>query len=160
MSNPIPETAERRAALAAEITARTGLDEAVLERVVRAFYGTARQDPLLGPVFARVADWETHIARIVDFWTSVVLMSGRYHGNPMGAHLPLGLKPQHFARWLELFEQTARAECQAEGAALLTDRARRIARSLELGIAVQRGKLPPRRPRPAAAPAPDTPDAG
>lgn len=157
MTRPIPETAERRAALAAEIADRTGLDEATLERVVRAFYGTARQDPLLGPVFARVADWEAHIARIVDFWSSVVLMTGRYHGNPMAAHLPLGLQPHHFARWLDLFERTAQAECGPEGAALLADRARRIARSLELGIAVQRGELPPRRASlaPAAPPAAD-----
>src|SRR5690606_35993487 len=139
------ETAERRAAFAAKITAHTGFDEATLERVVRAFYGTARRDPLLGPVFARVADWEAHIARIVDFWSSVVLMSGRYHGNPMAAHLPLGLEPHHFARWLELFGRTAQAECRPEGAELLVDRARRIARSLELGLAVQRDELPPRR---------------
>ena len=145
MTTPIPENPERRAALTAEITASTGLDEAVLERLLRAFYGAARQDPLLGPVFARVADWEAHIARIVDFWSSVVLMSGRYHGNPMAAHLPLGLESVYFARWLELFGRTARSECSPAGAALLIDRAGRIARSLELGIAVQRGELPPRR---------------
>jgi hypothetical protein len=44
-------------------------------------------------------------------------MTGRYPGNPMAAHLPLGLGPAHFARWLALFEATARAECTAaEGA--------------------------------------------
>ncbi|GGG17553.1 hypothetical protein GCM10010964_02200 [Caldovatus sediminis] len=145
LTSPIPETAERRAAVAAEIAARTGLDEATLERVVRSFYGTARQDPLLGPLFAHLTDWEAHIGRIVDFWSSVVLMSGRYHGSPMAAHLPLGLEPHHFARWLELFGRTAEAECRPEGAALLADRARRIARSLEFGLAVQRGELPQRR---------------
>ncbi|MBW8271030.1 group III truncated hemoglobin [Caldovatus sp. SYSU G05006] len=124
---------------------RTGLDEATLERVVRAFYAAARQDPLLGPLFARVGDWEAHIARIVAFWSSVVLLSGRYHGNPAAAHLPLGLQPQHFARWLELFERTARAACRPEGAALLADRARRIARSLALGVAARQGERPPRR---------------
>jgi hemoglobin len=144
--SPIPESQERRAALAAEITARTGLDEATLERVLRAFYAEARQDDLLGPVFARVGDWEAHIDRIVAFWSSVALMTGRYQGNPMGAHLPLGLEPAHFARWLALFERTVRAGCAPEGAELLIGKARRIAQSLQLGIEVQRGVLP----RPAA----------
>ena len=146
--HPIPETPEHRAALTREITGRTGLDEATIERVVRAFYAAARGDPLLGPVFGRVADWEPHIARVCAFWSSVARMTGRYHGNPMAAHLPLGLDPAHFARWLALFEATARAECTAaEGAEHLIERARRIARSLEMGIAVQRGELPPARRR-------------
>src|SRR5690242_8598698 len=114
----------------------SGLDEALLERVVRRFYATAREDALLGPVFARVADWEAHVGRIVAFWSSVALRSGRYRGQPMEAHLPLGLAPAHFARWLALWEENARTLCPPEGAALLVDRARRIAESLQHAIAV------------------------
>ncbi len=148
MTHPIPETPEHRAALTREITGRTGLDEAAIEWVVRAFYAAARSDPLLGPVFGRVADWEPHIARVCAFWSSVARMTGRYHGDPMAAHLPLGLGPAHFPRWLALFEATARAECTAaEGAEHLIERARRIARSLEMGMAVQRGELAPMRRR-------------
>lgn len=147
MTHPIPETAEHRAALSRAITEQTGLDEAAIERVVRAFYAAARRDPLLGPVFDRVTEWEQHIAQVCAFWSSVARMTGRYHGNPMAAHLPLGLGPRHFARWLEMFEATARAECSPEGAEHLIERARRIARSLEMGIAVQRGELPPVRRR-------------
>jgi hemoglobin len=132
-SAPIPESAER-------------LDEATLERVVRSFYGAAREDALLGPLFAHVTDWEAHIANICAFWSSVALMSGRYHGQPMAAHLPLSPAPVHFARWLELFEQTARSICSPAGADYLMTKARRIASSLELGIAVQRGVLPRRNP--------------
>lgn len=147
-SGPIPESAERRAALQAEISAATGLDEATLERVVRRFYIAARQDAQLGPLFAHVTDWEAHIATICAFWSSVALMSGRYHGQPMAAHLPLSPGPAHFARWLELFEQTARSICRPAGADYLIGKAQRIAASLELGIAVQRGVLPsPRRTR-------------
>jgi len=142
MSQPIPETSEHRAALTRAITEQTGLDEAAIERVVRAFYTAARRDPLLGPVFDQVTDWEHHIARVCAFWSSVARMTGRYHGNPLAVHLPLGLGPSHFARWLEMFEATARAECSPEGAEHLIERARRIARSLEMGIAVQRNELP------------------
>ncbi|PZW37750.1 hypothetical protein C8P66_14127, partial [Humitalea rosea] len=49
-SIPFPETQERRAALSRDITAATGLDEAVLERLVRAFYAAAREDPLLARI--------------------------------------------------------------------------------------------------------------
>jgi hemoglobin len=129
-----PETPDRRAALAARLRAATGLDEAALEAFLRAFYGAARRDPLLGPAFAGVADWEAHIDRLTQFWCSVALMAGTYHGQPMQAHAHLGLGAAHFARWLALFEQTAAACLPPAGAAHLMERARRIAASLEMGL--------------------------
>ena len=143
-----PETPERRAELTRQIQTATGLDDLVLERLVRAFYETARHDPVIGPLFDDVQDWDAHIAKITTFWSSVALMTGRYHGQPMAAHLKLPLQPQHFARWLALFEQTARAMCSEPAAELLIDKARRIAQSLQLGMEVHRGVLPARR-RPA-----------
>src|SRR6478735_4409780 len=90
-SVPIPENAERRAAITRDIQAATGLDEAVLERLVRTFYATARQDEVIGHLFNGVHDWEAHIARITTFWSSVGLLTGSYHGQPLAAHLPLPL---------------------------------------------------------------------
>ncbi|RAI61054.1 group III truncated hemoglobin [Roseicella frigidaeris] len=140
--SPIPETAERRAALSRAITDETGLDPAAIEAFLRAFYGAAREDPLLGPAFAGVADWEAHIATLARFWGSVALMQGGYHGQPMQAHAPLRLTPAHFARWLALFEQVARERLSPAGAAHMLERARRIARSLEMGLIPL--ALPPR----------------
>jgi hemoglobin len=137
-----PENAERRAAITRDIQAATGLDEAVLERLVRAFYARAREDEVIGHLFDDVADWEQHIARIAAFWSSVGLLTGRYHGQPLAVHLPLGLEPQHFSRWLALFETTLNEVCTPEATVHLTEKARRIARSLQLGIAVQKGVLP------------------
>ncbi len=141
-SGPIPETSERRTAIAGQIQAATGLNEAVLAHLVRSFYATARQDAVIGHLFDHVQDWETHIAKITTFWSSVGLLSGRYHGQPLAAHLPLPLEPLHFARWLTLFEQTARQVCTPEGADYLVEKAQRIARSLEMGVAVNRGIMP------------------
>jgi hemoglobin len=143
-SVPHPENAERRAAITREIQAATGLDETVLERLVRTFYDTARRDEVIGRLFDGVQDWEHHIEKITAFWSSVALMTGRYHGYPLGAHFPLPLQPPHFARWLVLFEKTAREVCTEAGAELLIEKAHRIARSLEMGVAVSRGELPPR----------------
>lgn len=145
------ERAERRNLIVADIVERTGIDTAMIERLVRAFYGRARHDPLIGPVFEHhVADWDAHIPRMCDFWSSVALMSGRYHGQPMVAHLPLPIDTPHFDRWLELFAETAREVCPPAAAALFIDRAHRIADSLELGIAAQKGEIRPRRARPAS----------
>jgi hemoglobin len=127
---------DRRANAVAEITARTGIDEPMIERVVHGFYTKVRQDPMLGPVFdARVKNWDTHLQKMCQFWSSVALMSGRYHGSPMIKHLPLPVDAAHFDRWLDLFRQTVRELCPPAAQTHFIERAERIAESLELGIA-------------------------
>jgi hemoglobin len=144
--------APNRAAIAVDIVARTGIDEVMIERLVRAFYRRARLDPLIGPVFeTKVQDWESHIERMCGFWSSVALMSGRYHGQPMAAHLPLPVDTPHFDRWLEIFAETAAQTCPPAAAAHFLGRARRIADSLELGIAFRKGEIRPTRPRPGGS---------
>jgi hemoglobin len=138
----IVQPAQRRESMTAEIVARTGIDEAMIERLVYRFYAKVRDDALLGPVFAdRIEDWEPHLRRMCAFWASVALMTVRYHGNPMSKHLPLPVDGAHFDRWLALFEQTARETCPPEAEAHFVERARRIAESIELGIAGHRGIL-------------------
>ena len=134
--------AERRGQITADISARTGIDEAMIERLVHAFYAKVRRDAVLAPVFeARIRDWEPHLKQMCAFWSSVALMSGRYHGTPMARHLPLPIDAGHFDRWLALFEATARELCPPEAAAHFIERARRIAASLELGIANAHGVM-------------------
>ena len=133
---------DRRTRIIERIQAETGIDETMIETLVHAFYGHVRADPLIGPVFtARITDWDVHLQRMCEFWSSVVLMSGRYHGAPMQKHAPLPVDGQHFDRWLELFRQTARTVCPPAAAALFIERAGLIARSLELGIATANGVL-------------------
>ncbi len=134
--------AERRERITAEIVASTGITEAMIERLVRGFYDKVRADAVLAPVFdARIRDWEPHLQQMCAFWSSVALMSGRYHGTPMVKHQPLPVDADHFDRWLELFEQTAREICPPQAAAHFVERARRIAASLELGIASGQGVM-------------------
>ena len=134
--------AERREAIVADITARTGITEAMIERLVRSFYARVRSDPMLAPVFdARIRDWEPHLQQMCAFWSSVALMSGRYHGTPMPKHMPLPIDAAYFDRWLELFEATAVEICPPEAAAHFVERARRIAASLELGVAGANGVM-------------------
>ena len=136
------DAAGRRAAIVAQIQAETGIDEAMIARLVDGFYDRVRADPLIGPVFNdRISDWGPHLEQMRLFWSSVALMSGVYHGRPMPKHLPLPVDARHFDRWLELFEATARDLCPPAAADHFIERARRIAESLELGIAGANGVL-------------------
>ena len=131
---------ERRAQIIRTIEAETGIDETLIEQLVRGFYLRVREDALLGPIFdARIAEWEPHLQRMCAFWSSVTLMSARYHGHPMRLHLPLPIDARYFDRWLALFEATARDLCPSRSANFFIERAHRIAQSLEFGIAAARG---------------------
>lgn len=112
-------------------------DEAEIERLVRAFYARVRADTELGPIFERVIgeDWEPHLARMCDFWSSVMLMSGRYKGQPMLAHMRLkAVRREHFDCWLALFRETAAEVCAPPVAEAFMERAARIAESLRMGM--------------------------
>jgi len=136
------DTRERRERITAEIVARTGITEEMIERLVHGFYAKVRADALLGPVFeARIRDWEPHLRQMCAFWSSVALMTGRYHGSPMAKHMPLPVDAAHFDRWLALFEETARELCPPAAQVHFLERARRIAESLELGIAGRHGVM-------------------
>jgi len=124
-----------RPALTAQLQAETGLDDDVLYSLVHAFYSKVRRDPDLGPIFeARILDWGPHLERMVTFWSSVALMTGRYHGAPVPKHVGLPISWDHFDRWLSLFRETAGEVCTPEGAAHVIERAERIARSLNMAV--------------------------
>jgi hemoglobin len=147
------DAAERRARMTREIMDRTGITEEMIERLVRGFYGRVQADAVLGPIFAaRIADWEAHMQKLCAFWSSVALMTGRYHGQPMRVHLDLPVDRTHFDHWLGLFEATATELCPPAAVAHFMERARRIADSIELGIGAYRGEiLSARHVRPADA---------
>ena len=134
---------ERRALIAPG--AAVGVTEEMIEGLVHAFYAKVRIDPALAPIFNRaIGDgWDHHLAKMCDFWSSVVLMTGRFKGAPMATHARLPeLRATHFARWLHLFSQTAATVCPPEAAALFVAKSQIIAQSLQLGIDAARGVLP------------------
>lgn len=122
------------------MTARfTQIDDASIELLVRAFYEKARRDPALGPVFeAAVEDWEAHFAQLTRFWSSVMLTSGAYKGDPVGAHRPQPIEPAFFDRWLALWGETAEALFEPDLAAAFRAKAERIGESLKLALFFRR----------------------
>ncbi len=119
-----------------------GVTETMIRRLVHEFYAKVRQDEILGPVFeAHVQNWDVHLNTMCVFWSSVILMTGGYKGQPMEVHARLPeISDEHFVRWLRLFQRTASECCDSEVAHLFIDRAERIAGSLKMGTAVRRGK--------------------
>lgn len=126
--------------------AAAGVTEAMICDLVHGFYATVRTDPALGPIFNRIIgdEWDAHLAKLCDFWSSVMLMTGRFKGSPMVAHSRIPeIRPTHFARWLHLFRQSAERLCPPQAAALFVAKSEMIAQSLQYGIAATRGELPP-----------------
>jgi hemoglobin len=115
-----------------------GITEAMIQTLVERFYARVRKDEVLGPIFEPVlaVRWDEHIGQLADFWSSVILKSGRYAGKPHAAHQSLSLEPDQFTRWLALFERTAQEVCPPDAAAVFVDRAHRIAESLQIGLGI------------------------
>lgn len=118
-----------------------GIDESFISDMVDSFYAAIRKDDLLGPIFAaRVSIWPPHLARMKQFWRSILHNSGEFSGNPMARHIAIpGLERGHFVRWLELFYANLRQMAQdPRASAHVATRARMIAESLLTGINVAR----------------------
>jgi hemoglobin len=119
------------------MTARYDIDEDGLRRVVTAFYARIRQDPELGPIFNdAIHDWPEHLEKLTDFWSSVMLTSGRYKGRPVPAHLKHAqrITPQLFQRWLKIWAETTDELMAPQDAEALQAKAIRIAESLQLAM--------------------------
>lgn len=113
------------------------MTEDSLRQLVERFYARVRDDDLIGPLFnATVHDWPEHLEKLTAFWSSVMLTSGRYKGNPMAAHLRHAsqIEPAMFERWLALWKGTARELLGPDAAAAIIAKAERIAESLQLGL--------------------------
>jgi hemoglobin len=128
-----------------------GIDEAGLARLIPAFYARVREDAELGPVFNdAVHDWPEHLEKLTAFWSSVMLTSGRYKGQPMPAHMKHvdRITPALFDRWLAIWARTTDELMPPEAAAALQAKAARISESLQLGLFFRMDRP---RPSPRAA---------
>ena len=79
--------------------------EREVENMVHSFYADVRRDEVLGPIFnSQIHDWDTHLAKLVDFWSSILLRTGRFTGAPMPLHAAMpGLSADLLQRSLAAF---------------------------------------------------------
>jgi hemoglobin len=105
------------------------------ERLVRAFYGRALTDPLIGWIFTDVAhlDLEAHVPVITSFWETILLGARTYGGGAFAPHAALHararLRGAHFERWLVLWRTTVDELYGGERATLAKTHAERVARA-------------------------------
>ncbi len=94
------------------------MNDTQIAQLVDNFYVKVRQDDVLRPIFDQAIgdQWDSHLATMRTFWSSVMLGRATYKGNPMAAHLRLpSLSPMHFERWLRLWRMAAAEVCGDQG---------------------------------------------
>ena len=103
------------------------------EALVRAFYGRALADPILGFIFNDVAhlDLEAHVPKVTSFWETILLGAQTYRGGAFAPHAALNVKvrlfPGHFERWLWLWRTTVDESFAGPRADLAKSHAERVA---------------------------------
>ena len=111
--------------------------------MVHSFYDVIWQDPELGPIFRTRLDHrrEEHLAKMCDFWSSILLGSRRFVGDPMGAHQRIPeIRGQHFDRWLVLFRATLDDVYEPAAADNVFLRATHMRHALERGVEASRAE--------------------
>ncbi|MGN6671469.1 MAG: group III truncated hemoglobin [Candidatus Nucleicultricaceae bacterium] len=108
--------------------------------LVDSFYAKVRVDTLLNPIFSKaigedIKMWQPHLQIMYDFWSSLMLSSNRYKGNPFQKHIDLSpFDMTLFDTWLRLFEETAREIYIEDLANQYIEKSKRIAGSLKAGL--------------------------
>ena len=107
--------------------------EADIRNLVDTFYSKVNADPLLAPIFNDVAqvNWDHHLPQLYNFWSGLLLHTGRYQGRPFPKHLPLPIDGRHFQCWLALFFLTVDELFSGPVAAEAKVRAQNIAQVFE-----------------------------
>ena len=103
------------------------------ERLVRAFYGRALDDPIIGYIFTDVAklDLEAHVPVIASFWETILLGARSYGGGAFAPHAALNAKVRllrgHFDRWVTIWSETVDELFEGPRAELAKTHAERVA---------------------------------
>jgi hemoglobin len=76
--------------------------------LVDSFYEKVNQDYLLSAIFNDFSgiNWNIHLPKMYQFWNTLIFGTQSYKGNPFEAHLSLPINYTHFARWIEIFDET------------------------------------------------------
>lgn len=101
--------------------------------LVNTFYTRVRGDALLFAVFDPIVkdNWDRHLQRMVDFWSTLLLYTKKFTDDPLKKHLPLPIDKVHFDRWLMLFNETIDELFKGQIAENAKKRANSIARIMK-----------------------------
>jgi hemoglobin len=116
------------------------ITEKNIQNLIDGFYTKVKLDKELGPIFLNAIGndsdaWKPHLQKMYDFWSSIMLGSGRYHGRPLQKHQMLpNFDILLFDRWLTLFAETAHDLYTPEIADHYIEKSNKIAESLKMGL--------------------------
>lgn len=105
-------------------------------QVVQSFYAVVRKDALLAPIFNKMipeSQWDGHLNKITDFWSSIVFNTYEYFGDPMQKHIDMDKSMHHvidqsyFDRWLDIWYENIDRQYMGINANTMKDKARNIA---------------------------------
>jgi hemoglobin len=119
-----------------------------IQLLVNSFYDKVKADTVIGYIFNDIAkvNWEKHLPVMYNFWENVLFFTGSYSGNPMTAHVKmhsvLNFAPEHFERWLKLFNSNVDELFEGEKAELAKQRAISIATVMQLKILHSNDAIP------------------
>ncbi|MFK7903221.1 MAG: group III truncated hemoglobin [Nitratireductor sp.] len=122
------------------------IDEEQIGIFVEDFYLHIAKNERLGPIFINRnnGEWAEHLATMKLFWSSVLLKTGKYKGNPVAKHNSIKeLQSNDFMVWMQLFEHSAQKTFTPEAAPLVVLVAKNIANSLWLSKFGKIGESPP-----------------
>lgn len=112
-------------------------NKADIKKVVAIFYEKLKADEELYFFFTKVipVNWDRHIAMMSKFWENVLFYTGDYEGNPLETHRKINAKhatePEHFKKWLQLFDETLDQNFKGENTEKIRQHARTIASVME-----------------------------
>jgi len=106
------------------------LEKSDVQDLVQSFYSQVLTDQDLAPFFQKI-DFETHIPKMVHFWSFVLLDEPGYKTNVTDKHMHMPLTKEHFDRWLELFHTTVNEMFIGERAEIAKQRANLIAWTIQ-----------------------------
>jgi hemoglobin len=98
-----------------------------IQLMVHTFYARVREDDTIGPIFnARIKDWDAHLQKLCNFWSTLLLYTRKYEGDPMSVHRGMAIDTVHFNTWLSIFQQTIDELFAGETAQAAKNRAQKI----------------------------------
>lgn len=110
-----------------------------IEEMIRSFYGSLLTNERIKPIFEDI-DFEKHMPHMIAFWSFVLLDEAGYTTNVFDKHVNLAIKKEHFAIWLEHFENNIKSKYEGPKAELAMQRAKLIAYTFEKKLTAM-GKL-------------------
>jgi hemoglobin len=126
------------------ITKQTEITKENIHKMVMKFYiSILKSDNSVSQVFkAKLGDditsstWKEHTELLTKFWTMMTIGEAGYKGNPMMAHIDLGLKSDMFDIWLNLFFKTVDSVYEVSQGDIFKARASNIAINFKRNLGI------------------------